>query len=55
MHVLKNGSNHVTPFFSSLVVARPVFTHGAQGGILKKFEIEVWYVEKKKAVHEREI
>jgi hypothetical protein len=27
----------------------------AQGGILKKIEIEVWYAEKKKAVHKREI
>jgi len=39
---------------------RPVFTHGPpaanfQGRQIKKIEIELWYVGKKKAVHEREI
>jgi hypothetical protein len=42
-----------------------VFTHGPdgsrprvanfQGRHIKKIEIEVWYAENKKAVHEREI
>jgi len=43
---------------------RPIFTHGPgpgpraanfQGQHIKKIEIEVWYAEKKKAVHESEI